>query len=263
VNWPHRADDWQFLRDIGKGVVATDGNGRIISSAMWFRQSSELTTIGMVPISPRLQTQGAGFWLMEHALQDLLGVDLRLNETRAAQRLYLSLDFLPEKKAFQCQGIVTNVPGERGFSSDLWLLSPDDIAAVTALDSVAFGVERAGIIEKLMAHSGGYGLFRDVVLNAFALCRPFGRGHVLGPIVASGDEEAIAVISPHIREHEGRFLRLDTHYETGDFALFVVRSGLAVYDTVLTMSRGKRLADFAISESHTPATYSLASQTLG
>ncbi len=81
--------------------------------------------------------------------------------------------------------------------------------------------------------------------------------------MASGDEEAIAVISPHIREHEGRFLRLDTHYETGDFALFVVRSGLAVYDTVLTMSRGKRLADFAISESHTPATYSLASQTLG
>ncbi|WP_416068468.1 GNAT family N-acetyltransferase [Rhizobium sp. ZK1] len=263
VGWPHRAEDWQFLREVGKGVVATDDIGRIMSSAMWFRQSPALATIGMVITSPRLQTQGTGLWLMESALQDLEGVDLRLNATRAAQRLYLSLDFMPEKKVYQCQGIVTDAPSEQDFSGDLRVLGPDDLAAVTALDAAAFGVVRAGVIEKLMAHSRGYGLFRDDVLKAFALCRRFGRGHVVGPIVASDDEEAIAVVSPHIRDHEGRFLRLDTHFETGDFALLVVRSGLAVYDTVLTMSRGKRLADFTTGEASAPMTYSLASQTLG
>ncbi|QWW72253.1 GNAT family N-acetyltransferase [Rhizobium sp. WYJ-E13] len=263
VGWPHRAEDWQFLREVGKGVVATDDIGRIMSSAMWFRQSPALATIGMVITSPRLQTQGTGLWLMESALQDLEGVDLRLNATRAAQRLYLSLDFMPEKKVYQCQGIVTDAPSEQDFSGDLRVLGPDDLAAVTALDAAAFGVVRAGVIEKLMAHSRGYGLFRDDVLKAFALCRRFGRGHVVGPIVASDDEEAIAVLSPHIRDHEGRFLRLDTHFETGDFALLVVRSGLAVYDTVLTMSRGKRLADFTTVGASAPMTYSLASQTLG
>lgn len=263
VGWPHRPQDWQFLRDVGKGVVAIDDIGRIMSSAMWFRQSPELATIGMVITSPRLQTHGTGLWLMEYALQDLDGIDLRLNATRAAQRLYLSLDFVPEKIVYQCQGIVTDAPFEQDFSGDLRVLGADDLAAVTALDAAAFGVVRSGVIEKLMAHSRSYGLFHDGVLKAFALCRRFGRGHVVGPIVASNDEEAVAVVSPHIRDHEGRFLRLDTHYETGDFALFVQRSGLTVYDTVLTMSRGKRLADFATEGTRAPVTYSLASQTLG
>ena len=263
VGWPHRAEDWQFLREVGKGVVATDDIGRIMSSAMWFRQSPDLATIGMVITSPRLQTQGTGLWLMEYALQDLEGVDLRLNATRAAQRLYLSLGFMPEKKVYQCQGVVTDAPGEPDFSGDLRVLGPDDLAAVMALDATAFGVARADVIEKVMAHSRGYGLFRDGVLKAFALCRRFGRGHVVGPVVALDDADAIAVVSPHIRDHEGRFLRLDTHFEAGDFALFVVRSGLAVFDTVLTMSHGKRLADFATGEAHAPMTYSLISQTLG
>lgn len=263
VGWPHRAEDWQFLRNVGNGVVATDDIGRIMSSAMWFRQSPELATIGMVITSPRLQTHGTGLWLMEHALRELEGVNLRLNATRAAQRLYLSLNFMPEKTVYQCQGIVTEAPNERDLSGELRVLGPDDLIAVTALDTAAFGVVRAVVIEKLMSTSRGYGLFRDGVLKAFALCRRFGRGHVVGPIVASDDEEAIAVLSPHIRDRQGRFLRLDTHVETGDFALFVLRNGLTVYDTVLTMSRGKRLADFATGETRAPLTYSLASQTLG
>lgn len=263
VGWPHRGEDWQFLRDVGKGVVAIDDIGRVMSSAMWFRQSSDLATIGMVITSPRLQTQGTGLWLMEYALRDLESVNLRLNATRAAQRLYLSLGFMPEKKVYQCQGVVTYVPGEHGSSGDLRVLGPDDLAAVTALDTAAFGVARVGVIEKLMASSRGYGLFRYGVLKAFALCRRFGRGHVVGPIVASDDDEAIAVVSPHMRDHAGRFLRLDTHYKSGDFALFMVRNGLANYDTVLTMSRGKRLADFATGGTRAPMTYSLASQTLG
>lgn len=263
VGWPHRPQDWQFLRDVGKGVVATDDIGRIMSSAMWFRQSPELATIGMVITSPRLQTQGAGLWLMEYALQDLEGVDLRLNATRAAKRLYLSLDFRPEKKVYQCQGIVTDALREQELLGDVRVLGPDDVTAVTTLDTAAFGVVRSGVIEKLMSNSRGYGLFRDGVLKAFALCRRFGRGHVVGPIVASDDEEAIAVLAPHIRDHQGRFLRLDTHFDTGDFALFVLRNGLTVFDTVLTMSRGKRLVDFATGGTRSPLTYSLASQTLG
>lgn len=263
VGWPHRGADWQFLREVGKGVVATDEIGRIMSSAMWFRQSPELATIGMVITSPRLQTQGTGQWLMEYALKDLEGINLRLNATRAAQRLYLSLGFKPEKTVYQCQGIVTHPPLERPVSGELRALTNDDLAAVIALDAVAFGVARAGVIGKLVQHSRGYGLFRDGHLVAFALCRRFGRGHVVGPVVAATDDDAIVVVSPHIRDHEGGFLRLDTHFETSDFALVISRCGLSVFDTVLTMSLGKTLADFSSDEVNAPVTYSLVSQTLG
>lgn len=263
VGWPHRGADWQFLREVGKGVVATDDIGRIMSSAMWFRQAPELATIGMVITSPRLQTQGTGLWLMEYALRDLKGVDLRLNATRAAQRLYYSLGFRPEKTVYQCQGIVTHIPPEQPVTGDLRALTDGDLAAAIALDGAAFGVARAGTVSKLFQHSRGYGLFRDGRLVAFALCRRFGRGHVVGPIVATTDEDAIAVLSPHIREHEGGFLRLDTHFETSDFAVLVLRCGLSVFDTVLTMSLGKSLADFASGEADAPVTYALVSQTLG
>jgi GNAT superfamily N-acetyltransferase len=263
VGWPHRAEDWQFLREIGKGVVATDEIGRIMSSAMWFRQAPELATIGMVITSPRLQTQGAGLWLMEHALRDLSGVNLRLNATRAAQRLYRSLGFRSEKTVYQCQGVVMRVPAEDTWSGNLCRLTQDDLPAALQLDAAAFGVERAGLMERLFQCSRGYGLERDGVLQAFAFCRCFGRGHVIGPVVASNDEDAMAVVTPHIRDHAGGFLRIDTHFETGAFAQGIVGCGLAVFDTVLTMSLGKSMADFAIRDDDAPQTYGLVSQTLG
>lgn len=263
VGWPHRAEDWQFLREVGKGVVATDDIGRIMSSAMWFPQSPELATIGMVITSPRLQAQGAGLWLMESALADLKGLNLRLNATRAAQRLYLSLGFKPDKKVFQRQGVVPDAPVETSFTGELRALENDALVAVTALDAAAFGVARAGVVEKLSAHSRGYGLFRDGALEAFALCRPFGRGYVVGPIVAASDADAIAVLAPHIRDHQGDFLRVDTQFETGAFAQYLARNELAVFDTVLTMSLGRSLEEYAIGEMGVPMTYAIAGQTLG
>ena len=105
VGWPHRAEDWQFLRESGEGVVALDEIGRVLGSAMWFAHGDDFATVGMVITSPRLQTLGAGQWLMKRVFDKVAGRDLRLNATRAARRLYLSLDFQPEKTVYQCQGI--------------------------------------------------------------------------------------------------------------------------------------------------------------
>ncbi|TIU57652.1 MAG: GNAT family N-acetyltransferase, partial [Mesorhizobium sp.] len=102
VGWPHRAEDWQFLRGSGQGFVALDEIGRVLGSAMWFGHGSGFATVGMVITSPRLQTLGAGQWLMKRVFEKVGGRDLRLNATRAARRLYLSLDFQPEKTVYQC-----------------------------------------------------------------------------------------------------------------------------------------------------------------
>lgn len=263
VGWPHRAEDWQFLRETGQGLVALDEIGRVLGSAMWFGHGPSFATVGMVITSPRLQTLGAAQWLMKRVFDNIPGRDLRLNATRAARRLYLSLDFHPERTVYQCQGIA-RVPTagspteERG---DVRTLDASDVPAAVALDAAGFGVRRTALIEKLFAHSTGYGLFRGDKLSAFALCRPFGRGHVLGPVVAENDADAVAVARPHVAEHSGSFLRVDTHMDSGDFAAFLSYAEMPVFDTVLTMSLGKRMADFAAGGSL--RTYALASQTLG
>jgi len=221
--------------------------------------------VGMVITSPRLQTLGAGQWLMKRVFDKVAGRDLRLNATRAARRLYLSLDFQPEKTVYQCQGIarMQSMARPADTRGDVRTLDARDIPAAIALDAAGFGVRRAALIEKLFAHSAGYGLFKGDTLNAFALCRPFGRGHVVGPVVAESDADAVAIVRPHVADHSGTFLRIDTHMDNGEFAAFLSHSGMPVFDTVLTMSMGKRLADFAVGGVAAPVTYALASQTLG
>ncbi|RUW50795.1 N-acetyltransferase [Mesorhizobium sp. M1A.F.Ca.ET.072.01.1.1] len=265
VGWPHRAEDWQFLRESGQGFVALDEIGRALGSAMWFPHGANFATLGMVITSPRLQTQGAAQWLMKRIFDRIPGRDLRLNATRAARRLYLSLDFRPEKTVYQCQGIarVPTVGRPTEAHGSVRTLDAGDIAAAIELDAAGFGVRRTALVEKLFGQSAGYGLFDGNKLTAFALCRPFGRGHVIGPVVAGSDPDALAVVRPHVADHSGYFLRIDTHMDNGEFAAFLSHSGMPVFDTVLTMSKGKCLADFSDGGSARPKTYALASQTLG
>jgi GNAT superfamily N-acetyltransferase len=265
VGWPHRAEDWQFLRNFGQGVLALDEIGRVIGSTMWFPYRDDFANIGMVITSPRLQTLGTAQWLMQCVFSKTEGRNYRLNATRAAQRLYLSLGFQPEKTVYQCQGTVRpSASVSRGKSDGVVRqLRSEDLRSVIDRDTLAFGVSRSSVLGALFAQSTGYGLFRDGKLYAFSLGRSFGRGYLVGPVVAANDDDAIAVVRPHIVEHDGMFVRLDTHHQRGDFSDFLIENGLPVYDTVLTMSLGKRLADFMPNQPDPPTTYALASQALG
>ncbi|MBX5132188.1 GNAT family N-acetyltransferase [Rhizobium lentis] len=265
VAWPHRREDWQFLREFGQGIAAIDEIGRILGSAMWFPYDGRFATIGMVITSPRLQANGAGQWLMGHALDQVAGRNLGLNATRAARRLYLALDFVGEAPVFQCQGEAT-VPQnvELPAGAAIRPVEAEDLEAIAELDRVAFGTDRTLLLTRLMAHSKGVVLVRAGRIEAFSLCRRFGRGHVVGPVVAVSDADAIAVVHPHALEHAGSFLRLDTREKAGIFADFLSRCGLAVFDFVITMSLGDPWLPIPGGHvGHRPKTYALVSQALG
>ncbi|UWU31872.1 GNAT family N-acetyltransferase (plasmid) [Rhizobium sp. WSM1274] len=265
VGWPHRAEDWQFVREVGEGIVAMDEIGRIQGSAMWFPYGVRFATIGMVITSPRLQSNGAGQWLMGHVLDRVAGRDLGLNATRAARRLYHTLNFSREACVYQCNGEAIAPPElDRPAGSVLRVLELGDLDAIVELDEAAFGADRSKLLGRLLTCSEGIGLIRGGKIEAFSLCRRFGRGHVIGPVVAMNDEDAIAVVHPHAHRHAATFLRLDTREKEGSFSNFLFRCGLAVYDTVTTMSRGRRWLTIREGDApHKPRTYALASQALG
>jgi Acetyltransferase (GNAT) domain len=232
---------------------------------MWFPHGSGFATVGMVITSPRLQSLGAGELLMRRFLQGQEGREIRLNATRAARRLYLSLDFHPGKTVFQCQGEARRFQGTAGNprGAELRRLHQADLAAIARLDAKASGVSRRVLLAALFNESVGFGLFRNGELRGFALCRRFGRGQVIGPVAASCDEDAIAVVAPHIAMHQGRFLRLDTHLREGAFGAFLSQSGLPVFDTVLTMSLRRHVPERKSRSGGRPVTYALASHALG
>jgi GNAT superfamily N-acetyltransferase len=265
VGWPHRAEDWRMIRDMGHGIVALDEIGRALGTAMWFPHGPDFATIGMVITSPRLQAYGAGRWMMEHVLAQAGPRDFGLNATRAARRLYLSMGFTATKTVYQCQGeAVAPEIGRPPAGATLRDIASGDLAELVALDRSAYGVDRSALLARLLEVSKGVALVRRKRIRAFALCRRFGRGHVVGPVIAETDDDAVAVTRPHVAEHAGRFLRLDTRQQAGAFPEFVARSGLQIFDTVTSMWLGRCLAvGQASGAKNHPIAYALASQTLG
>jgi len=265
VGWPHRPQDWQMLREAGRGIVAVDGIGRVLASAMWFAFGDDFATIGMVITSPRLQAHGTGRWLMDNVFTHTGSRFLGLNATRAARRLYRSLDFAFEKTVYQCQGIaIPSAAPVLPAGTRLREVSFTDLDTLYALDYRAYGAPRSALLGQMVSVSKGVVLQRDDRIEAFSLCRRFGRGFVVGPVVASSDVDAIAVTHPHVEDHAGGFLRLDTRQKTGPFSDFLTQSGLPVYDTVTSMSLGRRWLALADKASEVaPTTYALISQALG
>jgi Acetyltransferase (GNAT) domain len=255
VQWPHRPEDWAVLIRLGHGVVAEDAIGRVVGSAMWWPMGPDLARIGMVITTPRLQEQGAARWLMHQIAGPIGGRDKLLTATRAALRLYLSLGFRPGQTVYLHQGIVaetpTAVPGARP------MMAADE-AAVRALDAAALTAERRAVLDELLAVSEGTVLEREGEVAGFALCRRFGRGHVVGPVVAASEEDALALVAPHVGAHVGRFLRLDTPEAEGPLRAYLEACGLSLYETTTLMSLGRDRAAKGPAK-----TYALASHSLG
>ncbi|WP_409523920.1 GNAT family N-acetyltransferase [Nitrincola sp. MINF-07-Sa-05] len=263
VGWPHRPDDWRMLLQLGKGYVGCDKIGRIVGSAMWFPIADNFATTGMVITSPRLQASGGGRWLMKHVMQQCEGRNIRVNATKESHRLFTSLQFKTLGTVCQHQGIAIN-PGiveprvEPTDGAQLRKLEAADLAEIVRLDKAAFGVDRTVVFKVLLGVSKGTVLIRNEQMIGFALCRKFGRGYVIGPVVAQNDTDAIALIAPYVASHAGQFLRVDTARGDGEFTEFLIRCGLQEYGRVTTMAQEQHpLDDTGIY------TFALASHTLG
>ncbi|GAU84459.1 GNAT family N-acetyltransferase [Bosea sp. BIWAKO-01] len=258
VAWPHRPEDWRLVFEVGYGLIACDRIGRALGTAMWWPFGEHFATIGMVITSPRLQARGAGRRLMDTIFEQSGQRDLRLNSTREGYRLYRSLGFEPIGRVFQHQGRVEDASPAIDSTITVRPVVVDDLDAIARLDAMAYGADRTRVIKTLMLQSIGTIHERNGEAVGFALCRPFGRGHVVGPIVAEDDSTAIALTRPHVQAHEGGFLRVDTAMEQGQFGGFLESCGMMIHDTVTTMIRGNNHAARG-----TMRTFGLINQALG
>jgi GNAT superfamily N-acetyltransferase len=260
VGWPHRPKDWDFLRRAGHGIVAVDGIDRVFGSAMWFPYSEEFATIGLVITSPRTQAQGTGRWLMEQVFERCGGRNLTLNSTHAAYHLYLSLGFTKEATVYLWQReLVSPPPPVPALAGELSSLSTANIGEIAALDERAFGTNRQKLLALLSEGASISVLRRGGEAVGFSMKREFGRGHVIGPIVASNDCDAIHLTAVHLKDLAGQFVRVDTREQTGLFADFLQQSRLGMTDTVTTMSKGRR---FLNRKENEPWVYGLAGHAL-
>lgn len=240
VNWPHRPEDIRLLLDVGAGFMICDSIDRPLASGFHFPMGPDFATIGMMLTVPRLQALGAGSWILERAMRDNGAGRFLLNSTRQGLSLYLHAGFQQQRRIHQMQGIAIaanyNACALEGIHFRVGDAS--DHEAICHLDRIAFGADRFQMFHVLFPVSQLRVATRADKVTGYAMLRRFGRGQVIGPVVAETQTEAIALIAPFVQQALGNHLRIDVPADLPELVAFARDAGMARYDTITEMTYG-------------------------
>jgi predicted N-acetyltransferase YhbS len=257
VGWPHRLEDWQLVHALGEGLVVCAGD-RLVGTAMWWRYGGKVVRIGMVIVAPTIQRLGIGRALMRAALDRIAEPAVLLNATRQGETLYRQLGFRALGSIAQHQGVPA--PTRQVSLRMREAIRPahaGDLHRFVEIDAAAGGAPRDGVIAAVLARGEAVALAAAGGIAGFACYRPFGRGHLIGPVVARDDAGARALIAHAIDANAGKFLRIDVPVDSG-LPDWLEGLGLARVDTVVAMVRGA-----APQRGNTAHAFGLVNQALG
>ncbi|MBU6487585.1 MAG: GNAT family N-acetyltransferase [Burkholderiales bacterium] len=239
LKWPHRAEDWLFVANLGAGFVA-ERDGRVVGTVLCWKYGQDTSSLGMVIVSPASQGYGIGRRLTEMALEALGPRATVLHATPAGLPLYEKLGFAPIGMLDQHQGAALQPPLLPLPSRErLRPLGVNDTPRLIELASRASGLDRSAVLPALVACSDGIGLDRDGELIGFALFRRFGRGRAIGPVIAPRDADPVrakAMIGHWLASNPGMFIRIDAPRESG-LTEWLEALGLTRVDSVVKMAR--------------------------
>ena len=187
--WNQLAADWhRLIEHEPDGCFALKVNQEIIATATTTCYGSDLGWIGMMLVHEQYRRQGIAKALITTCLEYLHSRNIRcikLDATPAGKLVYSQLGFRDEWSfhRWQRESDSTHQQGNLAASDtpDTWNLD---------LDKSAFGVQRAGWLNRLAAHSHviryreGCGMIREGYLASY-----------LGPIIASAPGSAARIVA--------------------------------------------------------------------
>jgi GNAT superfamily N-acetyltransferase len=237
LNWPYREDDWRFAFDLGHGV-AVESDGGLAATALWWPYENGFASFGMIIVAPAWQGRGIGRRLMDELLRQADGRAVILNSTREGLRLYEQLGFVAYGQVIQHQAVLAAAPPKSSSNGVVRPLRAEDIAQIRDLDRRASGMGRARLLDALFAVGQVAVIECEGRVYGYACVRKFGRGVVLGPVVAHDTTDAIALIATLAADHRGGFVRIDVPATSG-LSSWLDEIGLPQVDHVASMARGK------------------------
>ncbi|WP_037255420.1 GNAT family N-acetyltransferase [Rhodovibrio salinarum] len=204
VGWPHRIEDWELIRILSRGWVALEG-AQVVGTAFLTPYGPTLGAANMIIVDERMRGRGVGRRLMDALLEAREGRTLQLVATEAGRPLYERLGFRPLVRIAQYQGTVGQVRAPGGVEP----ADQHDLSELVDLDHAASGGMRSALLSALIDQGPAAVIRRAGRIAAFGFRRPFGRGHVVGPIIASHIEDTQALTAHHLAACPGAFARID------------------------------------------------------
>lgn len=236
LDWPYRAEDWAFAFGLGRGF-AIENDGRLVGTALWWPYGPNHASTGMIIVADEAQRQGIGARLMAALLADAAGRTIILNSTREGKALYTRLGFTPYGAVHQHQAVLEGTPAT-GASAPLRAATSDDRAALLALDQAASGMDRTAMLDAICAIAEVLVVTQDDRITGYACVRRWGRGVVIGPVVAHDAADAQALIAALGARHVGDFVRVDVTEASG-LSPWLEAIGLPQVGKVISMSLGE------------------------
>lgn len=233
VAWPHRREDIaQFIR-LGGGRITRDGaDGRPLATGLWWTFGDALARIGLVIVAPDAQGRGIGRKLVETLLEDVAPRPVVLLATEAGLPLYEKLGFTAFDRSVQYQGIYNGVPAQDPRISEA---TPSNLPYMAALDAAAFGAFRGDMLRDLTECGSAAVLTEDGRIKGYAIARAFGRGTVIGPLVAATERDALALFRAIARPG---FVRIDCPADAATLIEHLKVAGLQDVGASPVMARG-------------------------
>ncbi|MFY8196491.1 MAG: GNAT family N-acetyltransferase, partial [Novosphingobium sp.] len=242
---------------IGGGLVA-EADGKTCGTIMFWRFGQSFAMFGVIIVAVAQQGKGLGRQMAEAMLARFEGVTVLVNATDKGMPLYSKLGFVPLGKVLQHQGTAPVQPlvelrsGER-----VRPMGVADAGALEALYSSATGMDRKALLDALLADGSAVVLCREHVQMGFAVIRRFGRGWLIGPVIAPDAMGAKALIAHWLGTQTGSFCRVDVPEATG-LGPWLEEVGLPEVGRVTRMVYGP-----APIPGEDVAIYGLAAQALG
>lgn len=247
VGWPHRIEDWALNASVSGGVVALEGN-KVVGTALR-TIFGDVALLNMIIVDARMRGRGLGRRVMGAVIAMAGPREMRLVATQEGLPLYEKLGFSATGQIAQHQGIAESATPDLPVSDG----DSGDVERLAAMDRTASGMARIELLRRI-AGQGQVLLAED----GFAMLREFGRGHVLGPVVARDAATARALIAEGARRCVGGFLRVDLPRELG-LSDHAASLGLAHVGGGTAMACRAAIAP----EQKDFTTYALVSQALG
>jgi GNAT superfamily N-acetyltransferase len=224
AQWNQNEADWRFFLTTGEVFGVRDRDGLLIASAALLPYGSGNAWISMVLVTANWRRRGLATKLVDACLAAAAkqGLTTWLDATPAGAAVYGPLGFAPTLQLRRLRlGKAISTKAEAPPSP-----SPSrcDIGEFVARDGSAMGFDRAALLGELGGRSGSR-LWSDG--GAVALVRDGRNARHIGPVLAEGPDQALAVVDEIVRSETATFL-IDAVFEQKEFLKGLTGRGWAI-----------------------------------
>ena len=213
AGWNQTAADWGLFMRHGQVFGCRAEDGRRVATAAALPYASGCGWISMVLVAASHRHRGLATRLLDACVAALRNAGCMpvLDATAAGREVYRRDGFIDGFEFDRWQGDSTSQPAmQTSDAAAPRALSIDgsDVACITALDDAATGIGRAFLLRSFVARGTTLALLTPA-RSGFAIARAGRQATQIGPLVAAGESDAIALLAAVFAACNGR-LFIDT-----------------------------------------------------